>query len=790
MKKTISLALILCMLMSVALPMSISAAPAVPTDPAKTSDFWNEETNLGWDAYPGSATIDGKWDENDDWSNALPLTLNATSKALLEGWTLGTAYDGDLYMLWDEKGLYILEVQRVGLANNIKAYSALTVSEFPTLWGGTNGNNWGTQYNILPDGEFNMTDVSGWCVAPYLYATDSEGNAIVNGTAYDAVPRARKYTYTSKSGARSWTVETVDETAAGVTSKFTVVSDTLAYTETMIKWDYLNITAPSANATEDIENVFGINVYMGKGGGNILSGLSGGTADTTGHAPVNLKANATTVKSTVNEAIDTEKAAAYWSDATTGVFFTHNDGVYEISTAEQLLGLSYAMELNGTNLESDKAWTQGKTFVLTNDIDLNPGVNWERYNQTKLGLTVDIDNVCEYMATAGAMPVNVWQSLDAFWGTFDGQGHTISGVYAEGAPQAGGNSTTVWGWGVFGGHAYRGSAVKNVVLDNGYIAAPSNRGVGAIFGVIRHSAGTDDKTTLDDGVLIENVYVGKNFTIDLSKLTSDTQSGGLVTSVWHEGNSTAGDDGILDVTFRNAVFGGHLQASAASQYDGVILGQSKTSSTGSGNTYKYNVNMTDCVVTGTYSGDTTAPHFVGTTSNCKNFGNGAEQAVPTGCEGKWVETAEGVMPVTVADMLVEYYYQASVAADGKYSVRIIGETAALDYKSIDFKVKITKADGSSAEWGYGVTTSSGASYQPSGVVYSSILANNQTKTAADLNKGVLDGANNNLYVLTLNGLDADEVHTIEISTVWTLTDGTVVEGGAVKTIVPAPWSTN
>ena len=121
----------------------------------------------------------------------------------------------------------------------------------------------------------------------------------------------------------------------------------------------------------------------------------------------------------------------------------------------------------------------------------------------------------------------------------------------------------------------------------------------------------------------------------------------------------------------------------------------------------FNIKLTDCAFIGT-GNELNMPVWGGhtpdgidikdyvTTDN--SFTKEELQAVPAGLEGKWIETAEGVMPVVVADMLTECVYQATTATEGKYSIRLIGEIASLNYKSVDFKVKITRADGKSAYW--------------------------------------------------------------------------------------------
>ena len=152
MKKLISFALLTCMLLSVAFSMNVYAAPAVDTNDPNTSRFYNDNSNTGLDAYPGTATIDGVWDENDDWANALPLTLNSTTKALFTETSMSTAYDGDIYLLWDAEALYILEVQR-SCTQAKQTYANLTSGNYYTPWN-SSYKAWATLYNIMPNEAF------------------------------------------------------------------------------------------------------------------------------------------------------------------------------------------------------------------------------------------------------------------------------------------------------------------------------------------------------------------------------------------------------------------------------------------------------------------------------------------------------------------------------------------------------------------------------------------------------------------------------------------------------------
>ena len=791
MKKIISFALLTCMLLSVVLPVSIYAAPALPSTVTNTSQLFNTESNTGLDAYPGTATIDGIWDENDDWSNALPLTLNSETKALIKDVGLAhsdnyaNCYDGDFYLLWDETNLYILQVQRSCYAT-IDYATAKTTNARP-WWGSTHTSSWMTRYRILPG---NQTFTTGTTQCKELWTTptrtiDADGTLAELDTSYSTVLRYHNYKYSSAAGAGTSSYGTPGGTITGVTSKFSKTSGTTHVTsyimETSITWKYLGITAPSADATQDVVDAFGLKILAGIGDVQHLNGLNGGNAGWSGFDPITLKAEAADVeKAAAPEAIDVAAAEAYWTDAENGQFIANADATeYEISTAEQLLGLSLAMENNA----NDKAWTKGKTFKLTNDIDLNPNFDWTAYKNQQLNSGDTITSVSEYYVTKIA-PTNVWKSLDHFYGTFDGQGHTISGVWALNGPSGtGSNGTTEWG--IFAGRTYKGTQVKNVILDNGYVSASNSQVFGGLVGTYRHSL-TDaekdknDTSTIDDGILLENIYIGKNFTVNASAVSSNKQVGGIVGSGWHTDGSLEGADYTLDVTLRNIVFGGNYIGSEECSYDGIFQGCNRVTTSNNGKNYYYNTSMINCVVTGTYTSNTNsafnASNKVGT------YTKPAE--ITSAMTGKFVETELGIMPVIVADMMSNYYYQATNAHDnGLYSVRIIGEIDSVKYKSVDFKVELTDADGSVQTYGYGTT-----GYENNEIAYNNINAGGQPLGSADFNKDMLDGEDNKMYALVIDGLNVDNSYTISVTTFWTLLDGTVVEGMVTKSVNLTPWT--
>lgn len=128
------------------------------------------------------------------------------------------------------------------------------------------------------------------------------------------------------------------------------------------------------------------------------------------------------------DAIPTYTADTSWytSDAA--------DMVYEIDTPEELLGFSHLLRTKSFS---------GQTIKLTSDIDLNPGWDADDFYD-KL---VDGDS-----NTNGVVPPNMWtgaaidNAIISLYGTFDGNGHTISGIYAVSSASSG----TIYGRGLFG----------------------------------------------------------------------------------------------------------------------------------------------------------------------------------------------------------------------------------------------------------------------------------------------------------------------------------------------------
>ena len=127
---------------------------------------------------------------------------------------------------------------------------------------------------------------------------------------------------------------------------------------------------------------------------------------------------------------------------------THIDW-YDPETKE--FTLTTVEELYGLAILSEQYDFGGQTVRLGADIALNSG---------------------DAASWAKQPPVNVWMPVNGFAGIFDGQGHTISGVYAVGVNNSVGLFTDT-----------KGSAkIQNLRLENSFIKGMSDKGTGSIIG--------------------------------------------------------------------------------------------------------------------------------------------------------------------------------------------------------------------------------------------------------------------------------------------------------------------
>ncbi|MCR4945422.1 MAG: RICIN domain-containing protein [Lachnospiraceae bacterium] len=133
-----------------------------------------------------------------------------------------------------------------------------------------------------------------------------------------------------------------------------------------------------------------------------------------------------------------------WNGKTDTKWYTGDLDYYEISTPEQLAGLAELVN-NGTSF-------YGVLICLTKDIALNKTTNFNKWDKKK--------------------PAHQWTMIGSkehpFCGTFNGQGHTISGLYINDTEKYS-NWFNVWyaDAGLFG--YVKGSNIVNVKIKKAYL---------------------------------------------------------------------------------------------------------------------------------------------------------------------------------------------------------------------------------------------------------------------------------------------------------------------------------
>lgn len=232
------------------------------------------------------------------------------------------------------------------------------------------------------------------------------------------------------------------------------------------------------------------------------------------------------------------------------------EGNYHISSGEDLAAFYKAL----VDTTSFSGFSK-KTVYLDQDIDLNPG----------------------WVATSGEQPTYIFELISdwSFKGTFDGQGHSISGYYA--IP----DTTKVKFIGFF--PQANGATIQNFSLLNSFIGSPGIASVttnafaiGSIVGVVRGNTANIETTFKN---LYIDTVVGSTNPTDVTKQLSCV--GGICGQLF---------DGAAE--FKSCVFAGCV---SGHNYVGGILG---TNVQGANNSYKTNrVDMTDCAVYGTVRAD-------------------------------------------------------------------------------------------------------------------------------------------------------------------------------------------
>lgn len=251
-------------------------------------------------------------------------------------------------------------------------------------------------------------------------------------------------------------------------------------------------------------------------------------------------------------------------------WYTGDKTEYVLTTANQFVGFQ--------SLRSDTVTYEGITIKLACDMILNEG-------------TVE-----EILARAAqdSASVTVWKQLNSNWlfkGTFDGQGHTVSGLYMQ--------LTQTGMRGMFGGVG--GNAViKNFTLTNSYYGAPTTgTNKYALGGIVAriHS---------DANVTISNVTVSAYIQEAGQKFQ---RIGGFVADI------TADN---VTLTMENCTFNGI--ASISGNYAGGMIGHVSSASA--------TITLRNCINHGNIEAEAFAGGMIGmvedsnkiTLTNCSNEG--------------------------------------------------------------------------------------------------------------------------------------------------------------------------
>lgn len=437
---------------------------------------------------------------------------------------------------------------------------------------------------------------------------------------------------------------------------------------------------------------------------------------------------------------------------------------FELNTAADVLGFFKLLSAGTANFE-------GKTVVLTADVDLNPG--WEastlKYGPNRL---------------AAVSPAN------SFKGTFDGQGHSIRGLCA--ATSAGDDT------GIFG-QAGAGAvvAIRNIRFLNSLIdmsmgwrhAALMNNEGGSLtienvysemIAYGRDNANTNYTSAFTAGLSADSVTVIRDsvFAGQLLNIAS-----GAPFIAWNAGTATLENcafygtvdaptrkvgSGLIDenrgtLTMKNCISAGTLMVNTENNVNAVIRHQAGTV-TAENNRFICDGNVADASV---------KVAAAMTAENLANFYDYAKDIV--GFDG-WDVIGDKAYPTTLAwgvkgtnlDAVCLKSWQKTDVKDGTWSVRLIGGVDSLNYDSLELCLTVKDNEGKT-----------GTVKESTQTVWSSILAGEETVTAESLKTGYLWGVvlSNIPEAQNAIGLDA-KVYTVKDGVKTLVSVQAVLVGGA------------
>ncbi|MBQ4136384.1 MAG: hypothetical protein IJD73_04880 [Clostridia bacterium] len=276
---------------------------------------------------------------------------------------------------------------------------------------------------------------------------------------------------------------------------------------------------------------------------------------------------------------------------------------------------------------SGKMPFEGQTIVLNTDINLNPGITFS---------STGPNNTAAFKFSRTARQIG-------FGGIFDGQGHTISGLYID--AQKGGAGSI---FGVAGAATKRTNVVvRNLQIKNSLIAN-TNMGAATIFSSV----------AFNSTALIQNVYseafvrctaTATSTDSKLKATVSGVNMGGLCATV---GGTLTIDSSVYAGTFSTASGGGHKK------YVGGLVGNITNKELNDGNTYTARLNVENSAYYGYYSGNGV---YLGKISGNQTYGS-----IVTVNNSIFLGTMKSTASVTLGS-------GATSAASTYYVGRLIGD---------------------------------------------------------------------------------------------------------------------
>jgi len=256
----------------------------------------------------------------------------------------------------------------------------------------------------------------------------------------------------------------------------------------------------------------------------------------------------------------------------------YGDGTASTFTISSVGDLTYFMELGQTGVTFN-----GKTIYLANDIVWNDGV------ASADGFTPSATqgNVI-YKWTPYSQGLAAWKE---FRGTFDGQGHSISGLYID---------TTASNAGFIG--ISRGCTLKNLIFDNAYVKVSGGSSVCRVAIALGGlTSGSSAATT----TTIQNVHTnGYVLASDTGYVAQFSQAGSIV-------GGFAYHTGILNIS--NCTASGSVEGR---QYTGGLVGSVWANLT---TTTTKNIIMSDCVNYADVTGHSQVGGLVGNVASGATF---------------------------------------------------------------------------------------------------------------------------------------------------------------------------